>query len=129
VAQALSLNVPPFCLALIGSDNCFDATVVLKRWEYIIKECTARSIRVVSFGSDGDSKLLTSMRILIKLDDYSPKQYQNVKLITQDMLTKNLSKSLKCEIPQSWNSWFSSRSVTSIAFVQDPLHLGVKLKA
>jgi len=91
---------------------------MLKQWEYIIKECTARSIKVVSFESDGDSKLLTSMRISIKLDDYALKQYQNVKLITQDMLTKNPSKSLKFEIPQSWNSWFSSRNVTSITVLK-----------
>ena len=125
VAQAISLNVPPFCLALIGSDNCFDATVVLKRWEYIIKECNARNIKVISFGSDGDSKLLTSMRVSIKLDDYAPKQYQKVNLITQDMLSHNQG----FGIPQSWNSWFSAKNVASITFVQDPVHLGVKLKA
>lgn len=69
------------------------------------------------------------MRLSKKLDDYAPKQYQKVKLITKGMLTQNISKSHKCEIPQSWNSWLSSRNVTSIAFVQNPVHLGVKLKA
>ena len=27
MAQAMALNVPPFRLAVIGTDNCFDATV------------------------------------------------------------------------------------------------------
>lgn len=100
VAQAMSLSVPPFCLALIGSDNCFDATVVLKRWEYIVKECNLRNIQVISFGSDGDSRLLTSMRISIKLHNYSPKQYQQCNLINQEMLSQYKA----LEIPPSWSS-------------------------
>ena len=40
-------------------------------------------------GSGGDSKLLTSMRVSIKLDDYAAQQYQKVNLITQDMLSHN----------------------------------------
>ena len=125
VAQAMSLSVPPFCLALIGSDNCFDATVVMKRWKYIVKECNLRNIQVISFGSDGDSRLLTSMRIAIKLHNYSPKQYQQCNLINQGMLPKDKL----LEIPPSWNSWFCVNNVTNTTFVQDPVHLGVKLKA
>ena len=37
VAQAMSLNVQPFCLALIGSDNCFNATVVLKEGNTLLR--------------------------------------------------------------------------------------------
>ena len=126
MAQAMSLNVPPFCLAVIGTDNCFDATVVMKRWQYIVQQCNARNIKVISFGSDGDSRLLNSMRVSIKLHNYLPKQYEHqYNLLNEAMLPS--SKSLA--IPSSWSSWFSASNVTNTTFVQDPVHLAVKLKA
>lgn len=123
MAQAMSLTVPPFCLAVIGTDNCFDATVVLNRWRYIIQQCNARNIKVISFGSDGDSRLLTSMRLSIKLHNYLPKQYQQ----QYDLLNEVTLQSLA--IPTSWSSWFSANNVVNTTFVQDPVHLAVKLKA
>ena len=49
MAQCVCKNVPPFCLGCIGTDNCFTATEVLKRWKYIYSECQKRNITVVSF--------------------------------------------------------------------------------
>ena len=122
----MALNVPPFCLAVIGTDNCFDATVILKRWQYIIEQCNARNISVISFGSDGDTRLLTSMRLSIKLHNYSPKQYQQ-QLNSLNKVAISSNKSLT--IPTSWKSWFSVNNMASTTFVQDPVHLAVKLKA
>ena len=34
MVQPMSVTVPPFCLALIGTDNCFDAKPVLQRRNY-----------------------------------------------------------------------------------------------
>ena len=65
-----------FCLVVIGTDNCFDAMVILKRWQYIIDNAMQRNISVISFGSDGDTRILTSMRLSMKLHNYSSKQYQ-----------------------------------------------------
>ena len=39
MAQPMTNDVPPFCFALLGTDNHFDAKVVLQRWKYIVKEC------------------------------------------------------------------------------------------
>ena len=38
VAQCVCKEVPAFCLACIGTNNCFTATQVLKRWQYIYVE-------------------------------------------------------------------------------------------
>jgi len=124
MVQAMSPNVPPFCLALVGTDNCFDANTVLMRWKYIVRECNLRKIQVISFGADGDSRLLTSMRLSLKLHNYLPKQYQHF-LITNELFPQ-------CQplvIPPTWSSWFSAKNIVNSTFVQDTVHLGVKLKA
>ena len=33
------------------------------------------------------------------------------------------------ESPSSWSSWFTIRNITNVSYVQDTIHLGVKLKA
>ena len=42
MVQPMVINVHPFCLGLIGTDNHFDDKVVLQRWKYIVKECANR---------------------------------------------------------------------------------------
>ena len=63
VAQCVSAAVPPFCLGCIGTNNSFAAPDVLKRWRYIYLECQKKEITVISFGADGDSRLLRAMKI------------------------------------------------------------------
>ena len=125
MAQPMVLNVPPFCLALLGTDNHFDAKAVIQRWKYIVKECANRKIEVISFGSDGDSRLLTAMLISSKLYDYSSKQLSDL-IITDDKIS---SYSTPFQIRSAWDTWFSVKNVTSISYMQDIVHLGVKLKA
>ena len=100
VAQPLSPSTPPFCLCLIGTDNRFDANSVTHRWKYMIKECKKRNIEVVSFSTDGDSRLLTSMRVESKLYNYSSKKCKYVEL------ANNNDKSSQIVIPKAWKSWF-----------------------
>ena len=54
-------DVPSFCLACFGTNNKFTSEHVLLRWQYILKECQKRNIYVLSFGGDGDSRLLKGM--------------------------------------------------------------------
>ena len=63
MAQCISQHVPAFCLGCIGSNNCFNATDVLQCWQYIFSQCQKRNINVISFGGDGDSRLLRAMKI------------------------------------------------------------------
>jgi len=68
--QAMSPNVPPFYLALMGTANCFDTSTVLLWWKYVVRKCNFWRIQVISFGADGDSRLLTSVHLSLKLHNY-----------------------------------------------------------
>ena len=118
MAQALKPGVPPFCLALIGSDNCFTNKSVVARWKYILKECNSRSIHFIGISADGDSRLLSAMRLSSKL--------QSVKTD----LEFNVSQVPKLNsLPPAWRKWFSLQQFSDMVFVQDTVHLGVKLKS
>jgi hypothetical protein len=67
MAQPLSHSAPPFCLACMGSDKKFTAQHVMLRWKHIYKECMKRDIHVVSFGGDGDSRIMKAMKISVSL--------------------------------------------------------------
>ena len=118
IAQALKPGVAPFCLALIGSDNCFTNKTVVARWKYIQKECNSRSIHVIGVSADGDSRLLSAMRLSPKL--------QSVKTD----LEFNVSQVPKLDsLPPAWRKWFSLQQFSDMVFVQDTVHFGVKLKS
>ena len=120
VAQPVSLNVPAFCIACIGSNNCFKAEDVLQRWKYIYSQCSARGITVVSFGADGDSRELKAMKTSCQLS--------NSKSLDQKLFMMSPSNlSTRVKQPDNW-TWFRVKYSTSIAYVQDPVHVAVKLK-
>ncbi|CAG9820579.1 unnamed protein product [Phaedon cochleariae] len=62
MAQPLSKSAPPFCLVIFGTDNKFDSNDVTKRWEHIKENLRRRGITVLGFSSDGDTRLLKTMR-------------------------------------------------------------------
>ena len=120
MVQPLSEGAPSFCLACIGTDNRFDAVVVLNRWSHIFKECKKRGINVVSFGADGDSREMKAMQVSCQL-----------LLATKPSLsslspTQNLA---TLTIPPKWKTWFAIQHPTTISCVQDTVHIAVKLKA
>ena len=110
MVQSLSPNTPPFCWCLIGTDNCFDANMVTSRWKYIVKECKKRNIEVISFGADGDSRLLTSMRVISKLYNYTSKKC--------DYISLESGSSLINSVPTAWKSWFFVKVEKTVCFVQ-----------
>ena len=65
--QPLTIGVPAFCLACIGTDNKFDAELVIKRWHYIHNELNQRGITLVSIGEDGDTRELRAMQVSTQL--------------------------------------------------------------
>jgi len=107
------LNVPPFCLACFGTDQKFTAEHVLQRWHYIYSKCNKRGITVVSFGGDGDSRVMNAMKVSVSLID-PPK---NISL---------LKSKLSFTINPAWKSWFC---ISTILYVQDVVHMAVKFKA
>ena len=116
IAKPLDGHSPPFCLGCMGSDNKFNAETVLLRWNLIIKECEKRGISVVSFGGDGDSRVMRAMQVCTGL-------------FINDASTDIPLLSLKSPcIPESWSSWFHIKNPSAVAFVQDTVHIAVKLK-
>ena len=73
---------------------------------------------MVSYGADGDSKQLRSMKLSTGLF---------AKSSTSENASLTIVPSLK--IPDKWKLWFLLENPTSIAYVQDRIHLAVKLKA
>ena len=119
MAQSLCQNVPPFCLAYVGTNNKFTAENVCLLWKYIYMECEKRNIRVLSFGADGDSRLLKAMRVTMSLmTDKS------------DPLLKHFPPySLNSPaIPKEWHTWFCT-DAKPVSCVQDTVHIAVKLKS
>ena len=109
----MSVTVPPFCLTLIGTDNCFDDKAMPQRWNYIVRECNKSGIQVISFSANGVSRLLTSMWSSTKLDNYSPRQYKTYPLLNNDMFAQYPP----LELPSSWNSWFTVKNVTNVSYM------------
>jgi len=124
VAQPMAPGVPPFCLNITGTNNRFDAKTVLSRWKHMLSECKLRNIHVISFSGDGDTQLLTSMRLSTQLYSYNSDAIP-VKL--RDPFSEELMKN----ISQKWitSKWFATERITQVSPVQDTVHLGVKLKA
>ena len=109
MAQPLDLNVPAFCLACFGTNNRFTTDHVLSRWKHIGMECSKRKIQVVSFGGDGDSRIMKAMRVFSK----------QIQLLPPLQL-------ISC--PSNWNEWFWMHRPCSVVYVQDTVHIAVKLK-
>lgn len=120
MVQPLSQNVPAFCLCCLGSDNKFDTTLVLNRWKYIFNECNKRGITVISFGADGDTRELKAMQLSTKLC-FSNSQKSCSGYTKIDLQELN--------IPTTWSSWFAIKHPTTVAYVQDVVHVAVKLKS
>lgn len=118
IALSLSEGVPAFCLACIGTDK-FNAEVVLKRWTYVLSQCKKRGIRGVSFGANRDSRELKAMQVSSKLFLSSPNPIE----------LQSLCALKKLPVPSEWLSWFAVWKPTAVAYIQDIVHIAVKLKS
>ena len=106
-------NTPDSDLHCIGTNKKFSFETILK---YIFDEYKKRGIHVVSFGSDGDSRLLKAMQIARALKsrkcDYPFEVYCSLKVPT---------------ISVSWKTWFYLQNFSTRAHVQDIVHISLKL--
>lgn len=99
--QPLEKTAAPFCLALFGTNNKFEASQITRRWKWMLKAANEEGIEIVGVSSDGDPKLLRAM--------YS-ESFLNVP-------------------SQKW-PWFNVLLDNSHpVFIQDTIHLLVKLKS
>lgn len=63
MAQPLTDNAPPFCLSIFGTDNRFNYSDVISRWNIINEMASKAGIHILGYASDGNTKLLKSMQI------------------------------------------------------------------
>lgn len=104
MAQPLKENIPPFCLCIFGTDNKFLASDVLRRWDFIKEELERLNINILGMSSDGDSRLLKSMKISSKL---------GIKNSTNTVFKDCV--------------WYSA-DAQDFTCVQDSTHIGTKLR-
>ena len=122
MVQPLTENVPAFCLSCVGTDNKFNAELVLKRWQYIYSELQKRNVHLMSYAADGDSRELKAIQVSTQLLSSS----------SSTSSSGSFSSLLPCcnkiSIPQNWTSWFVVKRPTSIVYIQDMVHLAAKAK-
>lgn len=117
MAQPLAENIPPFTLTLYATDNKFKADSVISRWRFITKELAEKGIRAYCYASDGDSRLLRSMKILSGIG-------------IPDVLSDNDGDDERI----FYSPWFSSKPINTSdhllhpVFFQDTTHIATKLR-
>lgn len=93
---------------------------VMQRWKYIVKQCDEGNIVVLSFGRDEDSRLMKSMKVSSSFNA-PPSDPLLIHIPCTTLLDSVI-------IPDGWADWlFTTRNV--ISFVQDIVHVAVKLKS
>ena len=73
---------------------------------------------LVSIGADGDSRKLKAMQVSTQL--LSSTQNSSINLLS--------SINNKITIPSEWKKWFAMKWPANIAYIQDMVHVAVKLK-
>ncbi len=63
MAQPLSPISPSFCLTVFATDNKFKAQDVTARWKHIAQEAEKFGIQILGYSSDGDPRLMKSMKM------------------------------------------------------------------
>lgn len=94
-------RVAPFCLLLFGSDSKYTAENVMSRWMFMIETLKKVGIMVLTISSDSDPRYNSAMRKLSMLGQSQAK----------------FGEWFNCGIDEN----------RSFFFVQDPIHVGVKL--
>lgn len=63
MAKPLENAAPPFCLSVFGTDNRFNFSDVIDRWDIMNKLAEDSGIKILGYSSDGDTRLLKAMQI------------------------------------------------------------------
>lgn len=100
MAQPLG-NYPALCLSIYGSDCKYSSTDVENKWTFITTELMKFNIKVLTISSDSDPKYNRAMRKLFAT---------NFKSVQSNCFSNGLKK-IHCPF-----------------FVQDPTHIGTKLR-
>lgn len=108
LATAVAEKTISFNLLSFGTDNKFSVDQVLLRWAIMEKQLKDHGIVILGYAADGDSRLIAAMKVRMGLP-------------------RELNNSLH-GIPEEWQHWYAAKSQSSLAYVQDTIHLVNKLK-
>ncbi|CAG9814589.1 unnamed protein product [Phaedon cochleariae] len=115
MAQPLVPNAPAFSLCAFGSNNKFTHKDVQRRWQILEQLAAENGIKIMGFSSDGDSRLLKTMRIKSQLP-YTKTENQD----------RNQDKTPSDVIDPDW---FQANLHNEGSFcVQDTVHIGTRLR-
>lgn len=104
MVQPLQQGAASFCICVFGTDNKFKTPDVKKRIDQIKQRLTEFGVTVLGVSSDGDSRLLKYMRLQINLGNENS------------------------DLPEIWKQYFYADISTSLAPIQDNLHILTKLR-
>ncbi|XP_062712958.1 uncharacterized protein LOC109406718 isoform X2 [Aedes albopictus] len=108
LATSVADKTISFNLLSFGTNNKFSIDQVLLRWAVMEKQLSDNGIVILGYGADGDSRLIGSMKVRMGLP-------REVTIIPHG-------------IPKEWKDWFAGQGRSSVAYVQDTIHLVNKLK-
>lgn len=104
MAQSVTKNAAPFCLAAFGTDNKFNHQDVIRRFCYLKKICEKKGVVIIGFSSDQDTKLFKAMKALSGLGRQP------------DLL------------PSKWKEFYYALFESEFIMVSDILHYATKTK-
>ena len=105
VARPISYS-PAFVFFIFGTDGSYNYIDVLSRFRYVTAELLKIGVTVLSFGADGAGPFLKAMLNGSQL----------------------FSKSVKRNVPSSWNFYRMPRLLSNSLFAQDVIHLLAKMR-
>lgn len=104
MAQSVSRNASPFCLAAFGTKNKFNFEDVCNRFNFMTRALKLKGVEVLGYSSDQDSKLFKGMKLMSELGQ-QPKTLHD-----------------------TWNEFYFAKLKTNQIFVSDTLHYATKTK-
>ena len=109
-------DLSPYLLSAYGTDGRYTSNHIISRWIEIFENFRARSIRVLGYSTDCDSKYLRSMRIITRFFTSSANTIPHL-----DNYAFNIN------LNADW-IWFYLKPQQLFICFQDPIHIATKLR-
>jgi hypothetical protein len=106
----------PFILSAYGTNSKYTSLDIIRRWIWIFEQCLTKGIRILGFSTDGDSKYLKAMKLVLGYFASLP-----------NMVLSDRADAFEVSIPVNW-TWFYLRHRQLIFCFQDPTHICTKLR-
>jgi hypothetical protein len=106
----------PIILSAYGTNNKYTSLDIIRRWIWMLEQCSSRGIRIIGFSTDADPKNLEAMKLVLVFLASVP----NIRISERP-------DAFEVFVPIDW-SWFFLRPRQLVLCCQDPVHLCTKLR-